>query len=116
VQRACNDIVENAPFHLPYVWNELNDDGKILTALLAEVIQDGESYIPPDEVMPKMPEYGLKYDLPDVNKIIAQLMEEQLIEKKPEQNLYRFQMDLIREWVRVEHPVWGVLREVKTNE
>jgi len=30
VQYACNDIVENAPFHLSFVWSELNDDEKIL--------------------------------------------------------------------------------------
>lgn len=116
VQLACRDIVENAPFHLSFVWGELSNDEKILIAIMSEIIQDGMSYISPDDIMSKMPTYQLKYDLAAINKTLAQLMEEHLVEKKPQSELYRFQMDLIREWIRVEHPIWGVLREVSKNE
>lgn len=116
VQYACNDIVENAPFHLSFVWSELNDDEKILIAMMAETIQDGSSYISPDAIVSKMPSYKLDYEHSAFNKALTQLIEDHLIEKNPQSDLYRFQMDLVREWIRIEHPIWGVLREVSKNE
>ncbi|MBM3212359.1 hypothetical protein FJZ33_09070 [Candidatus Poribacteria bacterium] len=60
-----------------------------------------------------MPSYKIEYDLSAFNKALAQLIEDHLIEKKTQSDQYRFRMDLVREWIRVEHPIWGVLREVK---
>jgi hypothetical protein len=44
------------------------------------------------------------------------LLEEHLVEKTPEEEAHRFRMDLIRAWVQAEHPTWGVLKEVQSDE
>jgi hypothetical protein len=116
VEKACQEIVENAPFHLSFVWSELTSDEKIVIASLADVVTNGTNYASANELVSRLSYYELKYDCATVSKTLARLMENHLVERKPESESYRFQMDLIRAWVRVEHPTWGVLKEVKVNE
>ena len=116
VDQACNDIVENAPFHLAFVWRELSPDEKIVIALLAEIITDGTSCATAGDISSRSSHYELDYDRATINKALARLLEEHLVEKTPEEEAHRFRMDLIRAWVQAEHPTWGVLKEVQSDE
>jgi hypothetical protein len=116
VDQACNDIVENAPFHLAFVWRELSPDEKVVIALLAEIITDGTAYATVDDILSSLSHYELDYDRATISKALAKLQEEHLVERNPEDETHRFRMDLIRAWVQAEHPTWGVLKEVQNNE
>ena len=119
VEEACKDIVENAPYHFAYMWSELTADEKIVIALLAEVevLSDESAYASVDDIASRLPHYELEYSRADISKSLARLQEEHLIEKKigTEAEAYRFRMDLTRSWIQVEHPIWGVLKEVQNN-
>ena len=116
VEEACNDLVENAPYHFAFLWSELAADEKIMVALLAEVLPDGIAYASVDDIASRLPYYDLEYDRSTISKAMARLQEEHLTEKKPDSEAYRFRMDLIRALIQAEHPTWGVLKEVQNNE
>jgi len=116
VEEACREIVENAPFHLAFLWRELKTDEKIIVSLLAESLPDGLKYASVDDISSKLLDYELEYDRATISKSLARLMEEHLIEKGLDDEVYRFRMDLIRSWIQAEHPTWGVLKEVQDNE
>ncbi len=117
VDQACDDIVENAPFHLGYVWRELSPDEKIVIALLAEIITDGTAYATVDDIVSRLSHYELDYDRATISKALARLLqEEHLVERDSGDEAHRFRMDLIRAWLQAEHPTWGVLKEVQNNE
>jgi hypothetical protein len=116
VDEACNELVENAPFHLAFIWGELTPEEKVMVALLAEVLPDGLAYASADDIISKQSYYELEYDQATVNKSLARLAEEHLVEAKPRSEEHRFRMDLIRAWIQSEHPTWGVLKEVQNNE
>jgi hypothetical protein len=125
VEETCRDIVENAPYHFAYIWSELTADEKILIALLAETLSDEMAYASIDDIASRLSSYDLQYSRADINKTMARLQEEHLIEKKPEvmatsatteAEAYRFRMELTRAWIKAEHPTWGVLKEVQNHE
>ncbi|MFQ5798808.1 MAG: PEGA domain-containing protein, partial [Bacteroidota bacterium] len=117
VEEACDDLVENAPYHFAFLWSELAADEKIMVALLAELIPDGMAYASVDDIASRLPYYELEYDRASISKAMARLQEEHLIERKPEtEGSYRFRMDLIRALIQAEHPTWGVLKEVQNDE
>ena len=116
VDTACRDLVENAPYHFSYIWSELSSDEKIVIALLAETLISEESYAVIDDIISKLPKYDLQYSRNDIGKALAQLQEEDLLEKKSDSELYRFRMELTHAWIQTEHPTWGVLREVQENQ
>jgi hypothetical protein len=117
VEEACDDLVENAPYHFAFLWSELAADEKIMIALLAEVLSDGEAYASADDIASRLPYYELEYDHASISKAMARLQAEHLVEKKPEtEGSYRFRMDLIRALIQAEHPTWGVLKEVQNDQ
>jgi hypothetical protein len=117
VEEACDDLVENAPYHFAFLWSELAADEKIMVALLAELLSDGIAYASADDIASRLPYYELEYDRASISKAMARLQEEHLIERKPEtEGSYRFRMDLIRALIQAEHPTWGVLKEVQNDE
>jgi hypothetical protein len=117
VDEAYDDIVENPPPHLTYIWSELTAAEKITIALLAETLPDETAYASVDDIVSKLASYDLQYSRADISKNLARLLEEHLIEKKlgTEIEAYRFRMDLTRGWLQAEHSTWGVLKEVQDN-
>jgi hypothetical protein len=116
VDEACHELVENAPFHLAFIWSELTSEEKVMVALLAEVPPDGSAYASIDDIISRQSYYELEYDRATVNKALARLVEDHLVEAESGTENYRFRMDLIRAWIQSEHPTWGVLKEVQNNE
>jgi len=116
VDEACRDIVENAPFHLAFLWGELSSEEKIMVALLAEILPDGLAHASIGDIVSKQSEYELEYDRATISKTLTKLVGDHLVEMKPGTDSYRFRMDLIRAWLQSEHPIWGVLKEVQNHE
>ena len=116
VDEACGRIVENAPLHLTFLWSEFTTDEKVMVALLAELLADGFAYVSIDEIISEQKQYELEYDRATVSMTLARLAGEHLVEIKAGTEEYRFRMDLIRAWIKYEHPIWGVLKEVQNNE
>ena len=115
VDIACHNLVDSPPYHLAFVWEGLNSNEKIVIALLAEFIQDAESYASIDDIMLRMEKYSLQLDRSDIGKALG-LEKDDLIEKKANDEFYRFRMDFSRIWIQSEHQTWGVLREVQDNK
>jgi AAA+ ATPase superfamily predicted ATPase len=111
---VINEILENPLPQMIYFWNSLQADKKLILSLLAEVLQNGDQRVTPQEIIKetKKKKFGLNLSVKDVSTTLEALFHTNYVSKSQEG--FCFQMDLFRRWVKRDHAIWRVMKEVST--
>jgi len=112
LNEIVNEILENPLPQMIYFWNSLPQSQMLMLALLAEILEDSETEIKPSGVIrqAKKKKLGLELDSQIVNTILESLYHKKNVSKTG--NGYSFQIDLMRQWIRRDHSIWRVMKEV----
>jgi len=113
LQVIVKGIVDNPLPQMIYSWNSLSEGNKILLSSLAGVLDGPQAWAGPGEVIQyfRKSKLGLPYKREEVLILLEETYHKEYLEKQ-ENNLYRFRMDLPRRWIRREHSIWKVAKEV----
>jgi AAA+ ATPase superfamily predicted ATPase len=113
LEAIVKGIVDNPLPQMIYSWNSLSDGNKILLSSLAGVLDGPQAWAGPAEVMQyfRQSKLGLPYKREEILILLEETYHKEYLEKQ-ENNLYRFRMDLPRQWIRREHSIWKVAKEV----
>ena len=115
VEEVVGGIIQNPFPQMIFMWEGMEDREKLVMALLAETIDDGDGFSRSRDLLEKI--RAAKYPLDLDNAAIATSLEklfgmEILLKNNKADAGYAFRMDLWRMWVRRMHSVWQVMREI----
>jgi AAA+ ATPase superfamily predicted ATPase len=112
LEQIVNEILENPLPQMIYFWNSLPQSQMLMLSLLAEILDDPETEIKPPEVLKqtKKKKLGLELDIQIVSSILESLFHKKYVAKS--NNGYSFQIDLMRQWIKRDHSIWRVMKDV----
>jgi len=106
------EILENPFPQMIYFWNNLSDDKKLVLSLLSEILEKPAQRIEAEEIITvaKQRKFGLQLSVKSINMTLESLFHFQYVSKSP--SGFNFQMDLFRRWIKRDHAIWRVMKEV----
>lgn len=115
--QTVDRILENPPPQLLYSWSRYEAEQKLVLSALAAQLRDSQSFASPervDRVVRALPQPHREV-LSDyrVRMVLERLREQGVLDR--DQTRFRFNMDLLRLWVRAERSIWNVLNELTGN-
>jgi len=112
LDQIVNEILENPLPQMIYFWNSLPQSQMLMLSLLAEILDGPETEIKPAGVLKlsKKKKLGLELDTQVVNSILESLFHIKYVTKT--NNGYSFQIDLMRQWIKRDHSIWRVMKDV----
>lgn len=112
---VVDGIINNPLPQMIFLWDELERNEKLVLALLAECLSDGEAHTGAEELMRHLRrrQYPLELDKAHVATTLEKLFKSDFLLRHDEGSThqYAFRMDLWRLWIRRQHSVWQVMRE-----
>ncbi len=114
LEAVVRDIIENPLPQMIYSWNSLSDWTKFaLSSLAGDLAADnGASEVASVYRFLKNSKIVLPFKKERMNVFLEEAYQKEFLSKDDE-NAYAFRMDLYRRWIRKEHSIWKVLKEVQ---
>lgn len=112
---VVKDVVNNPYPQMVFIWEGLERDEKIVSALLAEALTDHASSATAAELKSLVDsrKYPLDIDEARIATALAGLFKAELLFQDGDApHRYSFRMDIWRHWIRVMHSTWQVMREL----
>jgi tetratricopeptide (TPR) repeat protein len=112
LNHIVNEILENPLPQMIYFWNSLPQGQMLMLSLLADILDDPEKNINAAEIIKqsKKKKLGIALDTHLVNTLLEGLYHLDYVSKTD--SGYRFQIDLMRQWIKRDHSIWRVMKEV----
>jgi len=112
LNRIVNEILENPLPQMIYFWNSLTQGQMLMLSLLADILDDPKKNINAAEIIKqsKKKKLGISLDNHLVNTLLEGLYHLKYVSKTD--NGYSFQIDLMRQWIKRDHSIWRVMKEV----
>lgn len=109
---VISEILENPLPQMIYFWNSLSDDKKLVMSLLAEILEKPDQRIKAEDIIKESNQrkFGLDLTVKSINMTLEGLFHSQYVSKAP--GGFNFQMDLFRRWIKRDHAIWRVMKEV----
>lgn len=109
---VISEILENPLPQMIYFWNSLQDDKKLILSLMAEVIDKPEERTTSEHIIKesKRRKFGLDLTVKEINTTLEALFHSNYVSKS--QQGFSFQLDLFRRWIKRDHAIWRVMKEV----
>ncbi len=112
---VVEDLVENALPQMIFLWEGLEQDEKLVLALLGECLPQAGSFAAAESVHRRIRKrkYPLDLSIARVSTVLEKLFKQELLLKDASVDSpgYSFRMDLWRLWIRRMHSVWQAARE-----
>ena len=107
-----NEILENPLPQMIYFWNSLPQSQMLMLSILAEILETPQQMINAREIIKqiKKKKLGIELDAHLINTILEGLYHLKYAQKSD--GKYCFQIDLMRQWIKRDHSIWRVMKEV----
>jgi hypothetical protein len=117
LQTVVDRILENPPPQLIFNWSEHAAERKLALSLLAEFSEAPQAFLSVSDLCRGIKRKKLALDL-DANFFHTELsglaQDEYVLQKDHRQ--YAFRLDLYRRWVRHDHNIWQVKKEIGAKD
>ncbi|MFQ6040274.1 MAG: two-component regulator propeller domain-containing protein, partial [Candidatus Poribacteria bacterium] len=116
VDAVVSDLSDNPLPQMIYFWDDLTGRQRIILALLAELLDNPDSYITVKQIADFVKEKteGLQISESDIQTGLDELCDEEILERERAgegRYEYRYKVDLFRHWVRRGHSIWQILAD-----
>ena len=113
LEAVIKDIIDNPLPQMIYSWNSLSEGNKLVLSSLAGLLNQPGDYADSSRLLSYLKKNRIH--LPFKRERLLVLLEEayhkEYLEKQ-EDHSYRFRMDFLRRWIKREHSIWKVAREI----
>ena len=107
VDMAVTSLNSHPIPHLIYLWKERSQEERLVVAALSEAIPDSSSWASIGDLEEKLAGETFSLTAAQIKAALSGCVQEEMLEQSPEK-CYRFRMDLLRQWIAAEHPLWKV--------
>jgi hypothetical protein len=116
LQTVVDGVIENPPPQLLFNWSEHMPGRKLALALLAEFSEAPETFLSARDLCRgiKRHKLPLTLDINFLNTELASLFEDEYVLQRGRK--HGFRLDLYRRWVRHDHSIWQVKKEIGAEE
>ncbi|MBN2535079.1 MAG: PEGA domain-containing protein [Spirochaetales bacterium] len=113
LKTISRDIVNNPLPQMIYSWNNLKDYIRFILSALSGVLEGSGGWADAQEVYDflKKNKIQLPFKKGRINILLEEAYHTEFLEKN-DQELYRFRMDIFRQWIKKEHSIWKVIKEI----
>ena len=113
LEEIVDEIVENPLPQMIYYWDSLNDATKVVLSLLAGALPDSSHSFQAEDIYNTIAakKYDISISLARINETCEQMYHDDLF-AKTDHTKYNFRVDLFRHWIKREHSIWQVIREI----
>ncbi|MHC9539713.1 MAG: protein kinase [Vulcanimicrobiota bacterium] len=108
-------IISHHPVpHLIYFWNERSWHERLALASLAEILSHSDSWTSVPELEKLFVEEGFPFNADKMKAALNECVMEEFLERSGKDD-YRYRIDLLRYWIKNEHPFWKVIEDMKSQ-
>jgi hypothetical protein len=113
LEAVVKDIIENPLPQMIYSWNSLSDWTKFALSSLGGTLENAAARGDMNGVYHflKLSKILLPFKRERINVLLEEAYQKEFLDKD-EKDAYAFRIDLYRRWIRKEHSIWKVLKEV----
>jgi len=112
ISSVVREIIDNPPPQMIYFWAGLGNREKITLSAIAENSKNANQYTGLDDLAGAMKKFSIHLSMDDLKKVGEKMLQREILEQNSEES-FRFRMDLFRLWIREEHNLYKVSREIK---
>lgn len=114
LDNVVNEILDHPLPQMVYSWNKMSNDQKLILSLLADGLEDAEDALHPDFIRKTTRKHETEFDLhisiQTIRSTLESLYHQKIVRKT--EGLYAFQIDLFRLWIKREHSIWRIMKEI----
>lgn len=116
LQAVVDGVLENPPPQLIFNWSEHSSERKLALSLLAEFSEGPQAFLSARDLCQGIKRKKLELDLAPnfFHAELSSLFQDEYVLQKARK--YGFRLDLYRLWVRRDHNIWQVKKEIGTRE
>jgi hypothetical protein len=113
---VVENIIENPPPQMIFNWGELSAERKLVLSLLAELSDAPGVFLSSGDISRgiKRNKLELIVSPAQLNSVLAELFQDEYVLQKDHK--YGFRLDLFRRWIRHDHNIWQVKKEIGAEE
>ncbi|MEA2062151.1 MAG: hypothetical protein U9P14_00510 [Gemmatimonadota bacterium] len=112
IPSTVREILDNPPPQMIYFWAGLAGAEKITLSVIAFLSRQRDHFCSLEEICNSIRENSLPSTPGEVKTACERLIQREVLETNAKQ-LYHFRMDLFRIWIREEHNLYKVSREIE---
>jgi len=109
---VIREIIDNPPPQLIYFWAGLKSKEKVTLSAIAELCKNANYYSSLDDLAGALKKFSVSILLDELKKVGERMLEREILEQDTKKS-FRFRMDLLRLWIREEHNLYKVSREIE---
>lgn len=114
VAAVVREIVDNPPPQMIYFWAGLDMSDRLTLSAVAEYCRNSDSFASFNDVAELLKKHSPPVSSDSIKKSAERLVVREILEANGQQR-FRFRMDLFRHWIREEHNLRKVLREMERS-
>jgi hypothetical protein len=116
LQTVVENILENPPPQMIFNWGEHSAERKLVLSLLAEFSGEPGVFLSAHEIRRGIAKNKLELVIghAQLNSVLAELFQDEYVLQKDHK--YGFRLDLFRRWIRHDHNIWQVKKEIGAEE
>jgi hypothetical protein len=116
LQTVVENILENPPPQMIFNWGEHSAERKLVLSLLAEFSDQPGAFLSAHEIRRGIAKNKLELVIghAQLNSVLAELFQDEYVLQKDHK--YGFRLDLFRRWIRHDHNIWQVKKEIGAEE
>ena len=108
IMNVLHYVLDNPPPHMIYIWQDSTDDQKIILSALSEIIVFEKEYIPVREIEDRLGASNMNLDAGSMRRVLHELHQKDILDCD-QHGRYNFKIDLLRYWIKIEHPLFRTL-------
>jgi len=106
------EIIDNPPPQMIYFWAGLCTEEKATLAVTADLCRNRDSLVSLKDIQDSIKKNALPVTSTQLKKACETMVSREVMEINTKR-VYRFRMDLVRIWIREEHNIYKVSREIE---
>lgn len=100
-------LLDNPSPHMIYIWQDSTDSQKMMLSALSEFIESEKEYISIKKIEENL---NIPLDADAIKKTLNELYQKEILHCI--EDYYNFRIDLLRHWIKTEHPLFKTLEEI----
>ncbi|MBN2289453.1 MAG: tetratricopeptide repeat protein [Candidatus Glassbacteria bacterium] len=111
IPAIVREIIDNPPPQMIYFWAGLSSEEKVTLSVTADLCKHRDTYSSLKDINESIAKNSLPSTPEQVKKACETMVGREVLEVNTRQ-VYRFRMDLLRIWIREDHNLYKVSREI----
>ncbi|HUU28219.1 MAG TPA: tetratricopeptide repeat protein [archaeon] len=112
ISAVVREIIDNPPPQMIYFWAGLTPPEKVTLSIIAELSKNVNQFQNLKEIVGGLNKSSLSVSTAAIKKACENMLRREILEQNTK-DAYRFRMDLFRLWIREEHNLYKVSREIE---